>query len=329
MENYKVKFSSEAESKEVQELFEQLSGLKYKNATIETRIGMFALENGSMYSDYMSHYDDYDCEEITIPQLRDLVVLKRNSIEDATHKIGERRYYLTTSEFFEFINGQWVNIDEFVDGLSFEPIKEYLVKENGTYVLHVGGIMPDGAVEVPEGAECAVIFNENDLYFYKGNYFSCLRTGWDWGDANEKIKGCGSSSIFNINHVWQRPKQPEELPLIDDEPKVTFDTALANAEEITKVLRARKNKADNQSLNDQYAEIEQVRQAHSHYYIDVSDVNEIDFYEIALRYNVTDPCIQHILKKCLAVGNRGHKDFKRDLQDIADTAQRALKVHKV
>lgn len=111
------------------------------------------------------------------------------------------------------------------------------------------------------------------------------------------------------------------------------------------------------SINDQYAEIEQVRQAikvpdgndsnhtadamsygfmgvgieqvrqHQHYFIDVSDVDEIDFYEIALRYNVTDPCIQHILKKCLAVGQRGQKDFHHDLKDIYDTAKRMLAVH--
>ena len=68
-------------------------------------------------------------------------------------------------------------------------------------------------------------------------------------------------------------------------------------------------------------------QKHSHYFIDVSDADYVDFYEIAKRYNVTDPCIQHILKKCLAVGNRGHKDFLHDLQDIADTAQRALEIN--
>lgn len=66
---------------------------------------------------------------------------------------------------------------------------------------------------------------------------------------------------------------------------------------------------------------------HRHYFIDVSDVDEIDFYEIALRYNVTDPCIQHILKKCLAVGQRGQKDFHHDLKDIYDTAKRMLDVH--
>ena len=66
---------------------------------------------------------------------------------------------------------------------------------------------------------------------------------------------------------------------------------------------------------------------HSHYFIDVSDVDEIDFYQIALRYKVTDPCVQHILKKCLAVGGRGHKDFLTDLRDIADTAKRALEIN--
>lgn len=67
---------------------------------------------------------------------------------------------------------------------------------------------------------------------------------------------------------------------------------------------------------------------HSHYFIDVSDVDSIDFYEIAKRYNVEDPAIQHILKKCLAVGNRGHKDLERDLRDIHDTSKRALEINK-
>ena len=61
----------------------------------------------------------------------------------------------------------------------------------------------------------------------------------------------------------------------------------------------------------------------------MSDLNEIDFYEIAKRYNVTDPAIQHILKQCLAVGNRGHKDMQTDLKDIFKTAKRAIEINGV
>lgn len=80
------------------------------------------------------------------------------------------------------------------------------------------------------------------------------------------------------------------------------------------------------TLNDQYAEIEKVRQ-HNHYFKDVSGLNEIDVYMVLKLFNVTDPCLQHIAKKALCAGQRGHKDFKKDLQDILDTAKRAVEIN--
>lgn len=80
------------------------------------------------------------------------------------------------------------------------------------------------------------------------------------------------------------------------------------------------------TLNDQYAEIEEVRQ-HNHYFKDVSNLNEIDVYMVLKLFNVTDPCLQHIAKKALCAGQRGHKDFTRDLKDILDTAKRAVEIN--
>lgn len=106
-------------------------------------------------------------------------------------------------------------------------MKEYLINNNGEYELHQGGIVPDGAIEVPEGAEFAVSdgndiqFRKNDKYFVNG----------DWWRAHF------SFSDFPVNVwsiIWSRLTQPEELPFVDDGP---------------------------QSLNDQYAEIEKVRQS--------------------------------------------------------------------
>jgi len=99
--------------------------------------------------------------------------------------------------------------------------------------------------------------------------------------------------------IWQRATHPEELPFVGDEPR---------------------------SLNDQYAEIEQVRQ-HNHYFKDVSGLNEIDVYMVLKLFNVTDPCLQHIAKKALCAGQRGHKNFNRDLKDILDTAKRAVEIN--
>lgn len=56
--------------------------------------------------------------------------------------------------------------------------------------------------------------------------------------------------------------------------------------------------------------------------------NEMDVYDVLKMFNVTDPALQHLVKKALCVGQRGHKTVKQDLQDIADSAARALQLYK-
>lgn len=67
---------------------------------------------------------------------------------------------------------------------------------------------------------------------------------------------------------------------------------------------------------------------HSHYFKDVSKLEVIDVYAVLELFGVTNPCMQHIVKKALCTGKRGHKDFANDLQDIADTANRAVELNK-
>ena len=78
-----------------------------------------------------------------------------------------------------------------------------------------------------------------------------------------------------------------------------------------------------ESLNDKIATAEVARQEekHSHYKKDVSHLNVIDPYRISDLYDL-HPCADHIMKKSLCAGNRGHKDMLRDIQDIIDTAER-------
>ena len=62
---------------------------------------------------------------------------------------------------------------------------------------------------------------------------------------------------------------------------------------------------------------------HNHYFRDCP-YDKIDVYRIIDIFEITDPAAQHILKKCIATGKRGHKDEQRDWQDILDSAQRRL-----
>ncbi|MCE6787420.1 hypothetical protein KSA82_20780, partial [Acinetobacter baumannii] len=94
MDNYKIKVKDEAESKEAQELFVQL---RYSNRQC-TRFGFVYTQNGEIGCDSMEHWAYYNdlCKELTLPQLRDLVVLKRNDVKDATHEdqYGDKWLYL-------------------------------------------------------------------------------------------------------------------------------------------------------------------------------------------------------------------------------------------
>lgn len=48
-----------------------------------------------------------------------------------------------------------------------------------------------------------------------------------------------------------------------------------------------------------------------------------DVYDVLKAFEVTNPALQHLIKKALKVGKRGHKDLETDLQDIIDSAVRA------
>ena len=115
-------------------------------------------------------------------------------------------------------------------------MKEYLEKQaDGSYKLVMRGIVgKDGDIEVPEGAEVATICR-NYIIFWKDEKYS-----FSVSEENKWCyKSCDDSSYFSLGEymneygdvevIWQRHTQPEELPFMD-------------------------------SLNDQYAEIEQVRQ---------------------------------------------------------------------
>lgn len=49
----------------------------------------------------------------------------------------------------------------------------------------------------------------------------------------------------------------------------------------------------------------------------------VDVYDVLQAFKVTNPALQHLVKKALAVGKRGHKDVNEDYQDIIDSAVRA------
>ncbi|RSO80485.1 hypothetical protein, partial [Acinetobacter baumannii] len=106
MDNYKIKVKDEAASKEAQELFVQLG---YSNRQSK-RFGFVYTQNGEIGCDSMKHWDYYNdlCQELTLPQLRDLVVLKRNDVKDANHRDKrDESIYLTSDKVIYYWQGEW------------------------------------------------------------------------------------------------------------------------------------------------------------------------------------------------------------------------------
>lgn len=65
---------------------------------------------------------------------------------------------------------------------------------------------------------------------------------------------------------------------------------------------------------------------HSHYYKNVAHLESIDVYRVLQLFGVTDPCLQHAVKKLLCAGVRGVKDQNKDIQEAIDSLQRALEM---
>lgn len=239
MSNYKVKVNNEAESKEVQELFFELG---YDEKSISKNypswISNFNDLNGRPYR-YTSEPSCKwlnKCEELTIQQLHDLVVLKRNDVVDATHKYKEAAVLKQADGIYIFSNHGWVESCDLSDE-DLKPIekemkmKEYLeLQEDGSYNI-VLAYRKEGNdwIEVPEGAVALVLYMDDAGYWFdKENRFKGFSRVSDIGDfSDDDLCSEGDFSnyakLHNIPVTWQR-SEAEPTP------------------------------------NDQYAEIEQVRQ---------------------------------------------------------------------
>jgi hypothetical protein len=64
----------------------------------------------------------------------------------------------------------------------------------------------------------------------------------------------------------------------------------------------------------------------SHYYKNVKNLEYIDVYRVLELFNVTDPCIQHAVKKLLVAGGRGHKGMEKDIREAIVSLNRKLEM---
>ena len=67
---------------------------------------------------------------------------------------------------------------------------------------------------------------------------------------------------------------------------------------------------------------------HDHYYRSVKGIDKIDVYRVLELFDVTCPVAQHVVKKAMAAGKRGHKSDVTDWENIRDSALRKLEMMK-
>ena len=62
------------------------------------------------------------------------------------------------------------------------------------------------------------------------------------------------------------------------------------------------------------------------YIVDISKYNKLDIYRILKLYEVSDPCLQHAIKKLLCAGKRGVKNQTQDINEAMQSLQRFLEM---
>lgn len=55
---------------------------------------------------------------------------------------------------------------------------------------------------------------------------------------------------------------------------------------------------------------------------------EVDVYDVLHSFNVTNPAIQHAIKKLLKGGERGYKDKEQDYQEAINSIKRGIELNK-
>ena len=134
MKDYKIKVANEAESKEAQELLFGLGYVWSNNRKEYYKLledhFIVTFSDGVILQALLDRYntDHEEYQEITLPQLRDLVVLHRNDVSDATHIGKDDRYGLELGGQYYIYHDdvkKWRIVSEtYFTNLAIKPINE-------------------------------------------------------------------------------------------------------------------------------------------------------------------------------------------------------------
>lgn len=65
-----------------------------------------------------------------------------------------------------------------------------------------------------------------------------------------------------------------------------------------------------------------MKNTYNYYFKNTLHLDAVDVYRVLELFEVTDPCLQHAIKKLLCAGERGAKDIEQDVQEAIDSLER-------
>ena len=198
MENYKIKVTTEAESKEAQDLFEQL-GFKWAGDHPKNDDWYSHLYAENSTCCYLSPYvwnglgDKF--QELTLPQLRELVAAHRKPTEQDLISRADAKLAWAKGEELEFRNQKdkwyenWTNIYDAKNGFSIQEFDdtnyEFRLKPR-TITLNVEIPAPFE----PKDGDCVwFICDDNDFGYAKSeSYGDDIKSFYGWWRTESEIK---------------------------------------------------------------------------------------------------------------------------------------------
>lgn len=157
------------------------------------------------------------------------------------------------------------------------------------------------------------IFLQNEQFevqLASGNIVKNYRTGWDWYTDNPKPLPLKMSDVVAWRYIVAEDyvKQSIEANLPDWR---TDKTAIFTKYEPSKIPM------------NKYQKIIYGKDQNGNVVKCIVDV-----YDVLEAWKTTNPALQHLIKKALQPGERGHKSLVEDLKDIIASAQRALEIEQ-
>lgn len=145
-------------------------------------------------------------------------------------------------------------------------------------------------------------------------------------DTNEFVgiwvakDGSGKLKVVNIN---EGNCDVELIEHVSNSFLCVGDTATISVDDLKEHWNKERAECNYITTEDDQLEKElKLVEKYPHYYKDIRHLNIIDIYRFFDLFEVTDPCLQHSMKKLAVGGKRGAKDYKKDIKEAMDTLKR-------